>query len=93
MCISCGCDEPEANHGNSKHITLKQFRDAAQAAEVDMGQLLKNIEEGFKRYARVKITSVVGWGAPRRPPQPIPAIAWTSSVSGAGLPSLLAAGR
>jgi hypothetical protein len=55
MCISCGCDEPEANHGNSKHITLKQFKDAAQAAEVDMGQLLKNIEEGFKRYARVKI--------------------------------------
>jgi len=55
MCISCGCDEPEANHGNHKHITLKQFKDAAQAAEVDMGQLLKNIEEGFKRYARVQV--------------------------------------
>jgi len=34
---------------------LKQFKDAAEAAEVDMGQLLKNIEEGFKRYARVKV--------------------------------------
>jgi len=53
MCISCGCDEPEADHGNPKNITLKQFRDAAQAAEVDMGQLLKNIDEGFKRYAGV----------------------------------------
>ena len=54
MCISCGCDEPEANHGNAKHLTLKQFKDAAEAAEVDLPQLLKNIEEGFKRYAGVR---------------------------------------
>lgn len=54
MCISCGCDEPEANHGNPKHITLKQFKDAAEAAEVNMEQLLENIEEGFKRYTDVK---------------------------------------
>ncbi len=53
MCISCGCDEPDANHGNAKHITLKEFREAADAAEVDLAQLLKNIEEGFKRYAGV----------------------------------------
>jgi len=54
MCISCGCDEPDANHGNPKHITLKQFKDAAEAAEVDMQQLLKHIVEGFRRYAGVK---------------------------------------
>lgn len=53
MCISCGCDEPEANHGNPKHITLKQFKDAAEAAEVDMKQLLKHIDDGFKRFAGV----------------------------------------
>ncbi len=54
MCISCGCDEPEDNHGNAKHMTLKQFREAATAAEVEMPQLLKNIEEGFKRFAGVQ---------------------------------------
>jgi hypothetical protein len=54
MCISCGCDEPEDNHGNPKHMTLKQFKDAATAAEVDMPQLLVNIEEGFKRFANVQ---------------------------------------
>lgn len=54
MCISCGCDEPDANHGNPKHMTLTQFKDAAEAAEVDMKQLLKNIEEGFKRFANVQ---------------------------------------
>jgi len=35
-------------------MTLKQFKDAAEAAEVDLAQLLKNIEEGFKRYANVQ---------------------------------------
>jgi hypothetical protein len=54
MCISCGCDEPDDNHGNPKHITLKEFREAAEAAEVDMTQLLRNIEEGFKRFAGVQ---------------------------------------
>lgn len=50
MCITCGCDEPEANHGNPKHITLQQFKEAAEAAEVDMNQLSKNIEQGLKKY-------------------------------------------
>jgi hypothetical protein len=35
-------------------MTLKQFREAATAAEVEMPQLLKNIEEGFKRFAGVQ---------------------------------------
>jgi len=54
MCISCGCDEPDANHGNPKHMTLKQFKEAAQAAEVDMDQLLKNIKVGLVRYGGAK---------------------------------------
>ncbi len=35
-------------------MTLREFREAAQAAEVDMPQLLKNIEVGFKRFAGVQ---------------------------------------
>jgi hypothetical protein len=54
MCISCGCDEPEANHGNPKHITLQQLKDAAEVAEVDVTQLSKNISEGLKRYGGAK---------------------------------------
>ena len=54
MCITCGCGEPEANYGNPKHITLRQFREAAEAAEVDMDQLLRNIVEGFRRFAGVR---------------------------------------
>jgi hypothetical protein len=54
MCITCGCDEPEANHGNPKHITLQQLKDAAEAAEVDMSQLAKNIDQGLKKYGGTK---------------------------------------
>lgn len=54
MCITCGCGEPEANHGNPKNITLRQFREAAEAAEIDMDQLLKNIVEGFRRFGGVR---------------------------------------
>jgi hypothetical protein len=54
MCITCGCDEPEANHGNPKHITLQQFKEAAEAAEVDISQLNKNIDQGLKKYGGAK---------------------------------------
>lgn len=54
MCISCGCDEPEANHGNPKHITLTQLKDAAGAAKADIAQLSKNIQEGLKKYGGAK---------------------------------------
>ena len=54
MCISCGCDEPDANHGNPKHMTLTQFKDAAEAAEVDINQILKNIRVGLVRYGGAK---------------------------------------
>ncbi len=54
MGITCGCGAPEANHGNPRHITLSQFRQAAEAAQIDMDQLLKKIVEGFRRFARVR---------------------------------------
>ncbi|GBD14010.1 MAG: hypothetical protein NZ695_01720 [Dehalococcoidia bacterium] len=54
MCITCGCDEPEDNHGDPRHITLSQFRQAAEAAEVDMRQLLQNIEQGLRRHGGVQ---------------------------------------
>ena len=38
----------------NRGMTLAQFKVAAEAAEVDMPQLLKNIEEGFKRFANVQ---------------------------------------
>ena len=36
------------------NITLKQLKEAAEAAEVDVTQLSKNIREGLKRYGGAK---------------------------------------
>ena len=34
MCYNCGCGKPEDDHGNSKNITNKTFKEAAQANDM-----------------------------------------------------------
>ena len=34
MCLSCGCGEPNDNHGDPKHITMDMLEAAAKAAEI-----------------------------------------------------------
>lgn len=43
MCVSCGCDEPESDHGDPRHITLAQLEEAAQAAGITPQQAAENI--------------------------------------------------
>ena len=49
MCLSCGCGEPEADHGDSRHITMSQLKAAAQAAEIDAAEAAINIVETVKK--------------------------------------------
>jgi hypothetical protein len=44
MCASCGCGEPNDNHGNSANITLDDVKQAAQAAGVSPTQAADNIK-------------------------------------------------
>lgn len=43
MCLSCGCGEPEADHGDSRNITLAMLKAAAEAAEIGPEEAAKNI--------------------------------------------------
>jgi hypothetical protein len=43
MCLSCGCGEPDADHGDPRHITMKKLRDAAEAAEIPVEEAVSNI--------------------------------------------------
>ncbi len=45
MCLSCGCGEPEADHGDSRHITMNDLRQAAEAAEISPQEAAGNITE------------------------------------------------
>jgi hypothetical protein len=49
MCMTCGCGEPEADHGEPRHITYAQLKDAAEAAEISIEEATKNIEETLKK--------------------------------------------
>jgi hypothetical protein len=43
MCASCGCGEPDEQHGNSANITQSQIDDAASAADITPEQAARNI--------------------------------------------------
>ncbi len=49
MCVSCGCGEPNDDHGDSRHITLKDVQSAAQAAGIDVQQVKKNMDESLSK--------------------------------------------
>ncbi len=43
MCLSCGCGEPDADHGDPRHITMAKLKEAADAAEIQVEEAAKNI--------------------------------------------------
>ena len=49
MCLSCGCGEPNADHGDTRHITLAKLKEAAEAAEISTEETAKNIVEALKK--------------------------------------------
>jgi hypothetical protein len=44
MCLSCGCGEPDADHGDTRHITMEDLRKAAEAAEISPQEAAENIK-------------------------------------------------
>lgn len=58
MCMSCGCKQPNENHGDDRNITMKDLEAAAKAAGTDVQGVLHNFGESF---------SPVGAGASSRP--------------------------
>ncbi|NNN12231.1 MAG: hypothetical protein HKL81_00570 [Acidimicrobiaceae bacterium] len=48
MCMSCGCGEPHADHGDAAHITFQTLKKAADAAEISPEEAARNIVESLK---------------------------------------------
>lgn len=44
MCLTCGCGEPNADHGDPRHITLDDLQKAADAAEISVQEAAGNIQ-------------------------------------------------
>jgi hypothetical protein len=47
MCLSCGCGEPDDNHGDDRHIILSDLAAAAEAAEITTEEAARNIVEAL----------------------------------------------
>jgi hypothetical protein len=49
MCLTCGCGEPNADHGDPAHITYEDLKKAADAAEIPVDEAVNNITETLKK--------------------------------------------
>ena len=48
MCVSCGCNKPNDDHGDSRNITLNQIQQAAQAAGCSPAEVAANIQRSAR---------------------------------------------
>lgn len=48
MCLSCGCGEPNEQHGDDRHLTMKDIQAAAEASDITPDEVIKNISEGYR---------------------------------------------
>ena len=48
MCMSCGCKQPNEDHGDDRNITMRDLEQAAEAAGADTQTVARNIQEGFQ---------------------------------------------
>ena len=44
MCASCGCGRVDDDHGDARHLTMANLKDAAQAAGISVPDVAKNLE-------------------------------------------------
>jgi hypothetical protein len=49
MCLTCGCGEPNEDHGDSAHITYDDLKEAADAAEISVDEAARNLQETLKK--------------------------------------------
>jgi len=49
MCLSCGCGNPNDDHGDSRNITLTDLNQAAEAAGTTRDRVLQNIMQGSQQ--------------------------------------------
>jgi hypothetical protein len=45
MCLTCGCGQPDDDHGDPAHITYQDLKDAAAAAEISVEEAARNLQQ------------------------------------------------
>jgi hypothetical protein len=60
MCMSCGCKQPNEDHGDQRNITMQDLQDAAQAGEVGTQEVVRNIQTGFQEFGEGQTQKAAG---------------------------------
>lgn len=55
MCLSCGCGQPNENHGNNDHITMPDLKKAALASNISIKEAARNIQKGAEENSKQKV--------------------------------------
>ena len=49
MCLDCGCDRPDGDHGDPRHSTYSRLKSAALASKIDPEEAADRIHAEAKR--------------------------------------------
>ncbi len=49
MCVTCGCGKYGEKHGDDRNITMAELREAAEAANISLDDVVKNIQESVSQ--------------------------------------------
>jgi len=44
MCASCGCGRVDDDHGDQRHLTMSNLKEAAQAAGISVPEVARHLE-------------------------------------------------
>jgi hypothetical protein len=49
MCASCGCNKLDDDHGDDRHLTMSDLRDAATAAGISLEQVAEHLQDAVQQ--------------------------------------------
>jgi hypothetical protein len=49
MCMACGCGEMHNNHGDPRHLTFEDLKQAADAAGLSVDEVAQNIQASTRQ--------------------------------------------
>jgi hypothetical protein len=49
MCLDCGCGKPNESHGDDRHITMDDVREAAKASEISVEEAMRNMTDTMRQ--------------------------------------------
>jgi hypothetical protein len=57
MCLDCGCDEPDNQHGNKRHLVMSDITNAARSNKQSVKKTMRTIQNSVKHVLDGQVKS------------------------------------